>query len=141
MDFFIHSVEKSVNTISNFDEYDLIVDSTGQVEIAEYLNEKIIQIPAHDRPHLLHLWIYGNGECVQALMNTPSDYESKGGCISCLHQSGIQDYKDDLDPLGNKDYKKSYGLGTLRCIYSLFSFIQSICGGFSNRSSFRMEKF
>lgn len=43
---------------------------------------------------------------MQALMNTPSDYESKGGCISCLHQSGIQDYKDDLDPLGNKDYKK-----------------------------------
>ena len=28
-----------------------------------------------------------------------------------MHQSGIQYYKDDLDPLGNKDYKKVMGLG------------------------------
>lgn len=107
----IDSVDKSVNTISNFDEYDLIVDATGQIEIAEYLNEKIIKIPTHNRPHLLHLWIYGNGECVQALMNTPSEYESNGGCISCLHQSGVDDYKDDLDPVGNKDFRKIMGLG------------------------------
>lgn len=107
----IHSIDQSVNTISNFDEYDLIIDATGQIEIAEFLNEKIIQIPKKNRPHLLHLWIYGNGECVQALMNEPSEYDSKGGCISCMHQSGVDDYKEDLDPLGNKDFRKIMGLG------------------------------
>lgn len=107
----IHSIDQSVNTVSNFDEYDLIIDATGQIEIAEFLNEKLIQIPKQNRPHLLHLWIYGNGECVQALMNEPSEYDSKGGCISCIHQSGVDDYKEDLDPLGNKDFRKIMGLG------------------------------
>jgi len=107
----IHSIDQSVNTVGNFDEYDLIIDATGQIEIAEFLNEKLIQIPKQNRPHLLHLWIYGNGECVQALMNEPSEYDSKGGCISCIHQSGVDDYKEDLDPLGNKDFRKIMGLG------------------------------
>lgn len=107
----IHSVDKSVNTIGDFDEYDLIIDATGQIEIAEYLNEKVTRIPKYNRPHILHLWIYGNGECVQALINTPSEYESNGGCISCLHQSGVDDYKGELDPLGNKDFRKIMGLG------------------------------
>ncbi|MBR7740259.1 MULTISPECIES: ThiF family adenylyltransferase [Acinetobacter calcoaceticus/baumannii complex] len=107
----IQSIGQSVNTITNFSEYDLVIDATGQIEIAEYLNEKILQIPKEYRPNLLHLWIYGNGECVQALINLPSKYESKGGCISCLHQSGMDDYKEKFDPLGNKDFLKIMGLG------------------------------
>ncbi|WP_110975952.1 ThiF family adenylyltransferase [Acinetobacter sp. WCHAc060042] len=107
----INYVNQSVNIISNLDVYDLIIDATGQIEIAEYLNEKVIQIPDQYRPNLLHLWIYGNGECVQALINNPFFYESNGGCISCLHQSGVDDYKEDLDPLGNKNFRKIMGLG------------------------------
>lgn len=109
--FNIDKILDSVNSIKNFNEYDLIIDATGQIEIAEYLNEKIISLSVENRPNLLHFWIYGNGECVQALMNQPSDYERIGGCISCLHQSGIDDYNLTLDPLQNKEFKKVMGLG------------------------------
>lgn len=109
--FNIDKIIDSVNAIKNFNEYDLIIDATGQIEIAEYLNEKIVSLLVDNRPNLIHFWIYGNGECVQALFNLPSDYENNGGCISCLHQAGIDDYNLVLDPLQNKEFKKIMGLG------------------------------
>ncbi|HCU0823546.1 TPA: ThiF family adenylyltransferase [Acinetobacter baumannii] len=112
----IKSLPTSINKIENgdisdFSNYDLVIDATGQIEVAEYLNERIIILPVDTRPNLLHLWIYGNGECVQALWNQPDFYEKNGGCISCIHQSGINDYDINLDPLNDPNYRKILGLG------------------------------
>ena len=37
---------------------DLIVDTTGNIEVQEYLSELVQQIPLESRPNLLHLWIF-----------------------------------------------------------------------------------
>lgn len=107
----INYLKNSINEVNNLNTYDVIIDATGQIEVSEYLNERIFTLPIETRPTLLHLWIFGNGECVQALLNEPTLYSGKGGCISCLHQSGNEDYKHLFDPLQNKDYKKVLGLG------------------------------
>ena len=107
----INYLKNSINEVNNLNTYDVIIDATGQIEVSEYLNERIFTLPIATRPTLLHLWIFGNGECVQALLNEPTLYSGKGGCISCLHQSGNEDYKHLFDPLQNKDYKKVLGLG------------------------------
>lgn len=107
----INYLKSSINELSNLNEYDVIIDATGQIEVSEYLNEKVLTLPVETRPTLLHFWIFGNGECVQALINVPSLYSEKGGCISCLHRSGNEDYKHLFNPLQNKDYKKILGLG------------------------------
>lgn len=67
---------------------DLIVDATGSIEVQEYLNELVQQIPLESRPNLLHLWIIGNGECVQGFWCDAKLQNNQGGCIQCLGSSG-----------------------------------------------------
>ncbi|UKH19602.1 hypothetical protein D1110_06265 [Actinobacillus pleuropneumoniae] len=67
---------------------DLIVDATGSIEVQEYLNELVQKIPLEYRPNLLHLWIFGNGECVQGFWLDTKVQTHQGGCISCLGISG-----------------------------------------------------
>lgn len=67
---------------------DLIVDATGSIEVQEYLNELVQLIPLESRPNLLHLWIFGNGECVQGFWRDAKLQNHQGGCIQCLGTSG-----------------------------------------------------
>ncbi|MCL7796807.1 ThiF family adenylyltransferase [Pasteurella multocida] len=67
---------------------DLILDATGSIEVQEYLNELVQQIPLESRPNLLHLWIFGNGECVQGFWRDAKLQNHQGGCIQCLGTSG-----------------------------------------------------
>lgn len=67
---------------------DLIIDATGSIEVQEYLNELVQQIPLKFRPNLLHLWIFGNGECVQGFWRDAKLQNHQGGCIQCLGTSG-----------------------------------------------------
>ena len=67
---------------------DLIVDATGSIEVQEYLNELVQQIPLKSRPNLLHLWIFSNGECAQGFWRDAKLQHYQGGCIQCLGTSG-----------------------------------------------------
>ncbi|GAB1668450.1 ThiF family adenylyltransferase [Mannheimia haemolytica] len=66
---------------------DLIIDATGSIEVQEYLNELVQQIPLEYRPNLLHLWIWGNGECVQGFWLSSQSLNNQNGCIQCLGTS------------------------------------------------------
>ena len=57
---------------------DLVIDATGEESVSEFLNYRRIQTAP--RVPLLHTWIRGNGEAVQALWADSNG----GGCYRCL---------------------------------------------------------
>lgn len=59
---------------------DLIIDATGEEAVSLSLNHWRLTLPEAGRPPSLHVWIYGNGECTQALwVDSP-----KHACFRCL---------------------------------------------------------
>lgn len=77
--FDIESFEKDF-----FDDFDLIIDATGKFEVAQYLNEIVNEQPSKKQIPILHLWIFANGECVQAFWNDSKILSNNGGCHHCL---------------------------------------------------------
>jgi len=67
-----------------FDDFDLIIDATGKFEVAQYLNEIVNEQPKEKHIPILHLWIFANGECVQAFWNDSKILSNNGGCHHCL---------------------------------------------------------
>lgn len=87
---------------------DLIVDATGSIEVQEYLNELVQQIPLESRPNLLHLWIFGNGECVQGFWRDAKLQNNQGGCIQCLGSSSSGLFENTL-PIKNSSQEQRFG--------------------------------
>ena len=88
---------------------DLIVDATGSIEVQEYLNELVQQMPLESRPNLLHLWIFGNGECVQGFWHDAKLQDHQGGCIQCLGTSANGLFESTL-PIRNLDKEQRFGV-------------------------------
>lgn len=88
---------------------DLIVDATGSIEVQEYLNELVQQIPLEYRPNLLHLWIFSNGECVQGFWLDAKLQNHKGGCIQCLGTSANRLSENTL-PIRNLNKEQRFGV-------------------------------
>ncbi|RZO10686.1 hypothetical protein EKG40_03725 [Pseudomonas moorei] len=66
----------------DYSNIDLIINATGEEPIAEMLNaQRISNEGAY--PPILHAWIKGNGECVQALWTDSLKY----GCFRCLRRN------------------------------------------------------
>jgi len=62
---------------------DVIINATGEEAVSLMLNDRHQLLAADRRPPLLHVWIAGNGEAVQALwVDRP-----KFGCFRCLRQA------------------------------------------------------
>lgn len=87
---------------------DLIVDATGSIEVQEYLNELVQQIPLESRPNLLHLWIFSNGECVQGFWLDAKLQNHKGGCIQCLGTSD-NGLSEKTLPIKNLNKEQRFG--------------------------------
>jgi hypothetical protein len=75
-------------------EGDLVIDATGEEAFSEALNFHRLQIPVERRPAALHVWVAGNGECVQGLWVDLPKY----ACFRCLRQSDLGRTKR-MDPL------------------------------------------
>ncbi|MFQ1014312.1 ThiF family adenylyltransferase [Avibacterium paragallinarum] len=88
---------------------DLIVDATGSIEVQEYLNELVQQTPLEYRPNLLHLWIFGNGECVQGFWCDAKLQNHQGGCIQCLGTSANELFESTL-PIRNLNKEQRFGV-------------------------------
>lgn len=88
---------------------DLIVDATGSIEVQEYLNELVQQMPLESRPNLLHLWIFGNGECVQGFWHDAKLQDHQGGCIQCLGTSANGLFESTL-PIRNLNKEQRFGV-------------------------------
>ncbi|MFD0724383.1 ThiF family adenylyltransferase [Lysobacter brunescens] len=62
---------------------DLIIDATGEEALSEAMNYHRQQLAATDRPPLLHVWVTGNGECVQSLWQDAQKF----ACYRCLRRN------------------------------------------------------
>ena len=105
--FQLTKIRPEIKDISSFnnsffenEKFDLIIDATGSIEVQEYLNEMIQSLSKEKRPILQHLWVFGNGECVQALWVDPKIQTTRGGCISCLGSSS-KGLHQELLPIQN----------------------------------------
>ncbi|SDB28876.1 E2 family protein B [Pseudomonas sp. NFACC23-1] len=71
----------------DYSSFDLIINATGEEPLSEMLNALRISNEG-TFPPILHAWIKGNGECVQALWTD----SLKHGCFRCLrrHEPGSE---------------------------------------------------
>ncbi|WP_157719526.1 ThiF family adenylyltransferase [Pseudomonas oryzae] len=96
-----HALEmRSPNTLKDFD---LIVNATGEETVAEMLNEAQINAGT-SFPPILHVWIKGNGETVQALWTDSQEF----GCFRCLRLNAEEDRMQERFPVLKGDIEKSY---------------------------------
>lgn len=72
---------------------ELIVDATGEESVSEYLNR--LRLQRGTPTSLLHVWIRGNGESVQALW---ADSEG-GACYRCLLVPDARVHRQERFPL------------------------------------------
>ncbi|MEX5551437.1 ThiF family adenylyltransferase [Pseudomonas pergaminensis] len=65
----------------DYSHFDLVINATGEEPLSEMLNAQRISNEGASPP-ILHAWIKGNGECVQALWTD----SPKHGCFRCLRR-------------------------------------------------------
>jgi molybdopterin/thiamine biosynthesis adenylyltransferase len=96
----IESVAKSVVDHQTLFSADLVIDATGEESVSELLNGW--RIDRKTSMPILHTWIKGNGECVQALWAD----RSGTGCYRCLKPTDDQHYRQDRFPVLNEAPQK-----------------------------------
>jgi hypothetical protein len=93
---------------------ELIVDATGEESVSEYLNG--LRLQRGTLTPLLHVWIRGNGESVQALW---ADAEG-GACYRCLLVPDASYHRKErfpllkTDPLQRTDGCRAYAICGVR---------------------------
>lgn len=91
---------RSPNSLKDFD---LVVNATGEEPVAEMLNEAQINAE-HCFPPILHVWIKGNGETVQALWTDSQEF----GCFRCLRFNAEESKMQERFRVLKGDTEKSY---------------------------------
>jgi molybdopterin/thiamine biosynthesis adenylyltransferase len=89
----IEALAKDVARYPSLFASDLIVDATGEEAVSEMLNEH--RLAKGSATPLLHVWIKGNGECVQALWTDQSGL----ACFRCLKISDEASHRKDRFPV------------------------------------------
>jgi hypothetical protein len=74
-------------------EGDLIINATGEEALSESLNASHVLLAK--QPPLLHVWVKGNGECVQALWCD----DQRGACFRCLRLNDEHRYREERFPV------------------------------------------
>ncbi|SPS03062.1 HesA/MoeB/ThiF family protein [Cupriavidus taiwanensis] len=77
---------------------DLVIHATGEEQLGDLLNE-IRQRARELAAPLLHVWIKGNGEAVQALWTDDAGF----GCFRCLRHADMRRYRQKRFPLLKAD--------------------------------------
>ncbi|MDO9010346.1 MAG: ThiF family adenylyltransferase [Gallionella sp.] len=91
----IEAVAKSVVDYQPLFDADLLIDATGEESVSELLNGWRLDRKA--KTPILHVWIKGNGECVQSLWAD----NSGTGCFRCLKSTDEYSYRQDRFPVLN----------------------------------------
>jgi len=76
---------------------ELIIDATGEEAVSEYLNE--LSLSRKARVPVLHVWIKGNGEAVQALWTENNSH----ACYRCLLVPDASQHRKERLPLLKKE--------------------------------------
>lgn len=114
--FQLEKIRAEFKNVSSYDiqffsknNFDLVIDATGSIEVQEFLNETMHKLSKEKRPILQHLWIVGNGECVQGLWISPEKQAEYGGCIFCLGTSASGLHEEYL-PVKELDSEQRIGV-------------------------------
>lgn len=75
---------------------ELIIDATGEETVSEWLNG--LRLDRKARVPMLHVWIKGNGESVQAIWTD----DSGAGCYRCLRWTDHLHYRQERFPVLKK---------------------------------------
>lgn len=62
---------------------DLVIDATGEEAFSEAINFQRLSLPEDIRPPLLHVWLLGNGQCIQSLWQDTAKF----ACFRCLRRN------------------------------------------------------
>jgi hypothetical protein len=81
---------------------DLVIDATGSEAFSISLNSLRIKI-GEQAPPILHAWVKGNGECVQALW-----CDGSGACFCCLRRGDIGEFHTERFPVTSTPAKRAY---------------------------------
>lgn len=85
----IESLSQSVVDHQALFAADLVIDATGEEAVSELINGR--RLDRKVETPVLHVWIKGNGECVQSLWAD----RSGSGCFRCLKSTDDQHYRED----------------------------------------------
>lgn len=96
----IDAVAKSVVDYQPLFAADLVIDATGEESVSELINGW--RLDRKTETPILHVWIKGNGECVQSLWTD----RSGSGCFRCLKPTDEQHYRQDRFPVLNEAPQK-----------------------------------
>lgn len=96
----VDAVVKDVADYPNLFGADLLIDATGEESVSELLNGW--RIARKTEMPILHVWIKGNGECVQTLWAD----RSGAGCFRCLKVTDEQSYRQDRFRVLNESPRK-----------------------------------
>jgi molybdopterin/thiamine biosynthesis adenylyltransferase len=91
----IEALPRNVQDVLDVFTADLIIDATGEQAVSEMLNERRLALKS--RTPVLHAWILGNGEAVQALWTEGT----KSACYRCLHMKSADAQVSDRFPVLN----------------------------------------
>jgi hypothetical protein len=92
------NIQYSVDNIASYPKNKLfnstlVIDATGDEAVSEFLNKTRLDL--NTKVPLMHVWIKGNGDCVQALWTD----NSGGGCFRCLKSTDPLHYRQDRFPV------------------------------------------
>jgi molybdopterin/thiamine biosynthesis adenylyltransferase len=73
-------VADAVEAWPQIESADLIIDATGDPNVASALNEKLLRSDRTALPALLHSWVFGNGVAAQSFLNLRDGL----ACYRCL---------------------------------------------------------
>lgn len=82
--------------------FDLVINATGEQAVSEALNFQHVQ--ASKFTPLLHVWIFGNGDCVQGLWVDARKY----ACYHCLFHHDESQYGKPRFPLTDADTLRAF---------------------------------
>ncbi len=85
----IESRPANVQDVPDLFSATLVIDATGEESVSEFLNA--VRIGKDVETPLLHVWIKGNGQAVQALWTQ----KRSGGCFRCLRLAEHKNYREE----------------------------------------------
>lgn len=86
---------------------DLIIDATGEPNVATALNDLYNGLEGEGGPTLLHVWVFGNGVAAQSFLNL----KDSGACYRCLKTSFDGQWRHDP----RKDTTAAFEQAAARC--------------------------
>ena len=82
--------------------FELVINATGEEAVSEALNAQHVQTPMSTP--LLHVWIFGNGDCVQGLWVDSHKY----ACYRCLSHNDEAQYRKPRFPLTDDETLRAF---------------------------------